>query len=224
MLKWLVANWKMNGSLELVKDYENNLKNHSNLIVAPPFIYINKFSSTKTAAQNVHFQPNGAYTGEVSATQIKDIGVKFCIVGHSERRIYSLETNEIVKEKALRCIENSILPIICIGETQADYENKNTLNVLEKQLESCLPENGEFWIAYEPIWAIGTGLVPKLKEIEAIHEFIKEKTNKTILYGGSVNAENAEEILSIEKVDGVLVGGASLKIDAMKKMLNATAH
>lgn len=222
MKKWIVANWKMNGDMKLVNLYIEAFKDYSNLIVAPPSVYIKEFASMLSAGQNVHYENNGAYTGEISAEHLKNVGVKFCLIGHSERRAYFSETNIIVKNKALKCIEHNIVPIICIGESLKDYEDGKTEKVLKNQIDECLPEAGDFWIAYEPLWAIGTGKTPALDEIKKIQMFIKSQVlhNVNVLYGGSVKASNAEEILSLPEVDGVLVGGASLNVAEIASMFS----
>lgn len=221
MKKWIVANWKMNGDLNLVKSYIETFNNYSNLIVAPPFVYLKEFAPMLCAGQNVHCENNGAFTGEISAEHLKNVGAKFCLVGHSERRNFFNETNSIVKSKALKCIEHNIVPIICIGESLNDYENGKTENVLQNQMNECLPNDGNFWIAYEPLWAIGTGKTPTLDEIQQIQKFIKNyiTNNVNVLYGGSVKASNAGEILRLPEVDGVLVGGASLDTTEITTML-----
>lgn len=221
MKKWIVANWKMNGDMTLVNLYIQAFKDYSNLIVVPPFVYIKEFSSMLCAGQNVYYENDGAYTGEISAKHLQNIGTKFCLVGHSERRAYFSETNAIVKNKALQCIDHNIVPIICIGESLSDYENGKTENVLTTQINECLPNGGDFWIAYEPLWAIGTGKTPTLDEIQKIQMFIKSQFlhTVTVLYGGSVKASNAGEILKLPNVDGVLVGGASLDIAEIDSML-----
>lgn len=224
MKKWIVANWKMNGDMKLVNSYIETFKDCTNLIVAPPFMYIREISSIPCAGQNVHYENNGAYTGEISVAQLKDAGANFCLVGHSERRTYFSETNAIVKNKALKCIKHNIVPIICIGESLQDYENGITENVLKNQIDQCLPTQGTFWVAYEPLWAIGTGKTPTLDEIKKIQRFIKNNISDDpkVLYGGSVKASNAEEILSLAEVDGVLVGGASLNVTEINSILKHT--
>lgn len=223
MKKWIIANWKMNGDLEFVKKYQENFDNDANLIVAAPFVYLGGFEKILCAAQNVYNEPKGAYTGEISALHLKNLNIKYCLVGHSERRNYFGESNNFIKNKAQTCIANNILPIICIGENLDDYENGATEAVLQKQIIECLPQHGSFWIAYEPLWAIGTGKTPAISEIEKVHGFIKSKVSENInvMYGGSVKGSNAVEILQISQVDGVLVGGASLDIDEMKTIINA---
>lgn len=219
MKKWVVANWKMNGSADLLNQYQAVFKQSENLIVCPPAVYLSKATNLVLGAQNIHHHPKGAYTGEISALMLNDIGIKYCIVGHSERRQYFGDTDELVRTKAELCIENSITPIICIGETLEQYKAGKTLEVLEKQLSACLPRAENFWIAYEPIWAIGTGLTPTKAEILITHAFLREKLPPTmLLYGGSVNENNATEILGIPNVDGVLVGGASLDIEKISQV------
>ena len=224
MKKWTIANWKMNGDLEFVRKYQENFNNSSNLIVAAPFVYLGNFEKILCAGQNVHSEINGAYTGEISAVHLKNLNIKYCLVGHSERRNYFGESNDFIKNKAKACIENNVLPIICIGENLSDYENCATEAVLQQQMLECLPQQGNFWIAYEPLWAIGTGKTPTISEIAKVHNFIKSKVGENVLvmYGGSVKGSNAVEILQISKVDGVLVGGASLDITEMKVIIQAS--
>ena len=216
-MKLVVANWKMNGSKDLISSYNKSFKNSKNLIACPPFVYLNEKIEFNLGAQNVHHQSSGAYTGEISAQMLSEIGAKYCLVGHSERR--HIETNELIKLKANNCIEADITPIICIGESLAEYLNGKTNQVLEEQLHSCLPNRSGFWLAYEPLWAIGTGKTPTISEIANVHNMLKQNLPDTILlYGGSVNPNNVAEIFTIPNVDGVLVGGASLDIDAINKI------
>ncbi|MDC2979780.1 triose-phosphate isomerase, partial [Pelagibacteraceae bacterium] len=153
--------------------------------------------------------------------------VSFCLVGHSERRQYFHDKNEIINKKSINLIENKIIPVICVGETLKEKENKLTKNVLVKQIEESVPEISNFdntIIAYEPIWAIGTGLTPSLEEIEEVHSFIKNinetYNNFKVLYGGSVKAENSADINNLQNVDGCLVGGASLKVNEFNKIIS----
>lgn len=215
MKKWVVANWKMNGNKTLCNVYEAKFKNTNNLIVCPPFVYLNKCSIIM-AGQNVHHLSTGAYTGEVSAPMLADIGIKYCLIGHSERRHFFGETDNLIKIKAIQCNTFGIIPIICVGESLEDYMNGNTSKVLATQLQNCLPGSSNFWLAYEPLWAIGTGKTPSISEITQLHNMLRQELPEIVLlYGGSVNASNAKEILAIQNVDGVLVGGASLNINAI---------
>lgn len=214
MKKWVVANWKMNGSVKLLQDYQRAFFNSENFIVCPPAIYLNNSTSLPLGAQNIHYESEGAYTGEISVSMLADIGVRYCLVGHSERRQYFSETNAQIRAKSSLCLENAITPIICIGESLGQYEAGKTLEVLETQLKECLPDAEGFWIAYEPVWAIGTGLTPSPEEIFSVHAYLREKLSSTkLLYGGSVNEQNVSGILANSNVEGVLVGGASLILE-----------
>lgn len=218
MKKWVVANWKMNGSQSLLNAYKNVFSNLDSLIVCPPFVYMDKFG-INLGAQNVHYLQKGAYTGEISAQMLADVGVNYCLVGHSERRQFFNESNDLVKAKALQCQEVGIVPIICIGESLNEYLNGKTIQVLSQQLNNCLPSSSKFWVAYEPLWAIGTGKTPTVSEITAVHDMLRSHLpNTVLLYGGSVNSANAAEIFTISNVDGVLVGGASLDIETITKI------
>lgn len=225
MKKWVVTNWKMNGSLNLLSEYQQAFEPQKNLIVCPPSIYLNETTEFILGAQNVYQQEKGAYTGEISASMLKDIGIKYCIVGHSERRQYFEETNDMVRAKAEACLKNSITPIVCIGETFEQYQAGKTLEILERQLRECSPSEGDFWVAYEPVWAIGTGCTPTIDEILTVHTYLRVKLPAiTLLYGGSVNKSNAGIIFTISNVDGVLVGGASLDINAINHIYQAATH
>ena len=218
MKKWVVANWKMNGSQDLLNAYKNVFSTLDNLIVCPPFVYMDKFG-INLGAQNVHHLSNGAYTGEISAQMLKDVGVNYCLVGHSERRQFFNESDDLVKAKAVQCQEVDATPIICIGESLNDYLNGQTNQVLSQQLNNCLPSASKFWIAYEPLWAIGTGKTPTMSEIAAVHDMLRSHLpNVVLLYGGSVSNANASEIFTISNVDGVLVGGDSLDIETITKI------
>ena len=199
--------------------------------ICAPYIYLNylevKRKDFYLGAQDCSGFEEGAYTGEVSAKMLNEVGVNFCIVGHSERRQYFNESNIIVKQKAIRLIENNIIPIICIGETLDEKNNNKTQNVLKNQLEESVPVSSNHFntiIAYEPIWAIGTGLTPSLEEIENAHRYIKNLSEKLfnfkIIYGGSVNSKNSKLISKIDIVNGALIGGASLKINEFKQIIS----
>ena len=235
--KIIVANWKLNGSLEFLKTFFDNFD--KKLIdpsvcgiICPPSIYFNKFSSKIhplfLGAQNCSNFENGAYTGEISASMLKDNDCQFCIVGHSERREVFKETNEDIFLKIQNLIKKSINPILCIGENLDQKNNGDTKKVLYEQLSRSLPNessNNSLIIAYEPIWAIGTGVTPTIEEIYDIHSFIKKDIKKfenyKLLYGGSVKSDNVKEIIELENVDGVLVGGASLNPFEFAKILNS---
>ena len=168
----------------------------------------------------------GAFTGDVAATMIKEIGCKYVLIGHSERRTYYNENNTILKKKIDNASKNNLKIIFCVGESLDDYKNGKTKNVLNNQLSKVFSKNFNFnnlVIAYEPVWAIGTNRIPNLKEIENTHGYIKrlfykkfKVENICVIYGGSVNSKNSKEIFSISNVDGGLIGGASLKADDFK--------
>ncbi len=227
---FIAANWKMNLDKKTIKLFIEDLQHYKfsevvQVCIFPPTIYIDLLNQlVKTlpisiGGQNCHYKPFGAFTGEVSAISLKEFGCEYVILGHSERRIYNKETNENIKKSAQLVINSNLRPIICVGENLDQREDGKALNFIEKQIVECLPEKfEELIIAYEPIWSIGTGKIPNKSEIRFMHKKIKEivysksKKNVRILYGGSVNEQNIQEILSVKNVDGVLVGGASLKI------------
>ena len=229
----IIANWKLNGSLAFTKEYTEKLRfNISNkqrcIIVCPPFTYINKlnFNNIFLGGQNCSSFEKGAYTGEISAEILKNVGCDVCIVGHSERRQFFNENNDSLSKKLDNCIKNDIIPVFCVGENLEEKNENITKEVLKQQLNCCISKNlgnKEIIIAYEPIWAIGTGLVPSLEEISEIHSFIKNDifndNEVKILYGGSVKANNSKDILKIDSVDGLLVGGASIDINEFNQII-----
>lgn len=236
--KIIAGNWKMNGlkqdAWQLTNDLLNKFESpdtnlNFEMIVCPPATLLSEItamvegSPIKTGAQNCSDKLNGAYTGEISPVMIKDIGAKFVILGHSERRSYYGETSAMVAAKAQTALEQSLTPIICVGESLEQKESGVAGAVIEEQFLTSVPDNAtadNIIIAYEPVWAIGTGRVATLQDIIDIHSKIREVAEKklgsrdiTILYGGSVKPSNAKEVFSTEEVNGVLVGGASLKAD-----------
>lgn len=220
-MKILVGNWKSNGTR---KDKQklltalNKVKTTTKIILCLPFTLLggdkNKFL---IGAQDISLYPNGAYTGDVSGEMLKDAGIKYVIVGHSDRRNHHHETNAIVKAKATMAIQNGITPIICIGESESERKNNKTKSVIKKMLIESIPDNGNFIIAYEPSWAIGTGKTPTKNEVESIHNMIFDilsginRARTPILYGGSIKASNVNKFIDLPHVDGFIVGGASLK-------------
>ena len=229
----LVANWKLNGSKEFntqwaLEFFRNfNGKNFSYLGVAPPSIYIDHIKALlagqeiKIGSQNIDLEQSGARTGEISASMIKDLGCSFSIIGHSERRLLFQETNQMIGQKLIQANNNSIIPILCIGESADENQSNNTHNVLEQQIVEALGNANELSsliIAYEPVWAIGSGKIPNPEQINSIHEMIKDVVQsrfpkiglESVLYGGSVNLENATSLFGQMNVDGALIGGASL--------------
>jgi len=244
MKKIIAGNWKMFGSPESVKlwaaemrDFlaKNNTK-HPITIICPPAPLITLLASElagtniKLGGQDCHAEAQGAHTGDTSATLLKTVGCDYVIVGHSERRTNHAESSEIVCEKAQQAINNGLIPIICIGETADERKHGKTIAVINEQIEKSVPqisEEGEFILAYEPVWAIGSGNVPSSDEIADAHAAILSATNKrtglaqasiAVLYGGSVKPDNSQEIMKIAGVSGVLVGGASLKAEDFFKI------
>ena len=217
----VVLNNKCNLNKEEFKYYINNINkidtNHT-LILCPSFPNISLFSSNfiKLGSQNVSSENNGAYTGEVSAEQLKSFDVNYCIVGHSERRINQKEKNEEIHKKINKLLEQDICPILCIGETEEErmdgLEEKIVLEELDFALQGLKTEEIEkIIVAYEPIWSIGTGLTPTNYQIDTIINFIKDKyPQNKVLYGGSVNEVNLDELKKCTTIDGYLIGSLSL--------------
>ncbi len=224
----------MNGNRESVKNFCDGIREQgfeNTVILATPNVYLSDIEKPAIiAAQDISEHESGAYTGEVSGSMLSDKGVKYVIVGHSEQRTYHNETDEVVKSKAQNAINNNITPIICIGETTLEKENGKTFEILEQSLKIIVPENksSKFIVAYEPRWAIGTNKTPTMDDIKKIHTFILEILEKLgffgipVIYGGGVNPENAEQILDIPEVFGVLIGSASLKIDTLRPIIIAS--
>lgn len=229
--KLIVGNWKMNGSVSFLKEtfaYWQSQEIIHQTVICPPFPLLalsqEQISSPQISigAQDCHPKASGAFTGNVSANLLFEIGCKYVLVGHSERRQYHQESNELVKEKAEIAVANQMIPIICIGENLTEKEQGKTLSILNSQASASIPENSSaFCVAYEPVWAIGTGKTASLDDIKIAHNALREQLGKNIklLYGGSVTVDNYQEILNTQNVDGILVGGASLKKDDFKRMI-----
>ncbi len=231
---FFVANWKLNGNLQFIDQFISNISlpnaNSKCVVICPTAIHLDYLSKNKNGfyvgAQNVSEHEEGAYTGEISVRSLIETNVNFCIVGHSERRQIFKEKDQDINLKSQRLVANNVIPIICIGETLEQKEKGITNTVLEEQLMNSIPSSSTFEntiIAYEPVWAIGTGLTPTIDEIDETHRFIRshnDKFNKyKILYGGSVKASNAKEITHLANVDGALIGGASLKSEEFTKII-----
>lgn len=232
----IIANWKMNLNLEDAFDQaiKLNMGNYgANFLLAPPIPYLayfaKNFKNIKICAQNVSsINGFGPYTGEYSAEILKNCGVDYAIIGHSERRNIFMESNKLIKQKAANCLNSGIIPIICVGETLETRQNNHYTEFITTQLAESIPKNIDYIIiAYEPFWAIGTGLVPTRGEILEIFELIKANIGITILakkvqlvYGGSVSSKNYKEIISIDGNDGVILGSASLNADELNLILN----
>ena len=225
-MKYIAANFKLNGDLQFIEDYSKKLnkliKKPTNMLVALPFVYLNNAKALSknrvlVGAQNLSEYEAGAYTGEISAKMIADVGAQFVLVGHSERRHVFGEINEQIAQKIKQAIKNNLKVVLCVGEKLEDKSKYKS--VIAAQLKSALAgvNLSNIIIAYEPVWAIGTGKVATTKDIVKVHSFIKEfvlknySVNMPVLYGGSVKPANSAEILKLDVVDGVLVGGASLK-------------
>ncbi|GFT56079.1 triosephosphate isomerase [Nephila pilipes] len=213
----------MNGTRSSFVDFIGKLNNKSNeitskLVICPPFTSfpssIELNNNINIGAQNCHHKKFGSYTGEISAEMLKELGCTYVILGHSER---ANEKDSEIKLKSEIAIESGLHPIICVGENSEDYKSGKTKEVIEYQCKNRLPTHGEYTVAYEPIWAIGTGCVPSN---DAIAEVIKSCTGKKhIIYGGSVSSENIENLLSISNLSGVLIGSASLDFDHFYKII-----
>ena len=218
MSKLVVANFKMNGSKEFIeswaKDFLEEKKSNNRVVVALPSPYLSNFkeSNLNLAGQNVSNQSSGAFTSQLSAQMLKDCGAEYCLIGHSEARQYLMETNDNIKQKFDQLTQESIRPILCIGEPLEIKETSKTTDYLLDQLKLISSDQENIIIAYEPIWAIGTGLTPDVEDIQLAVDCIRGKFNKSIkvLYGGSVNSLNAANISAKTDIDGLLVGGASL--------------
>ena len=223
----IAGNWKMNyGLRELDELYilisKFTIKKKTELCIFPPSPLLveasKKFKnfSVKIGSQSSFYEDKGAYTGEISPRLLSEIGCQFALAGHSERRIIRGEDDQFVKNTSLSLLKNGITPIICVGETLDVKKNNETINFIKRQILSSVPklESVNLIVAYEPIWSIGSGLVPNKKEIEDVHTMIKEElsyiADLQVLYGGSVNQQNCSDLFSINNVDGALIGGSSL--------------
>ena len=226
----VALNNKSNLDCQEFQHYQEELKKietKETLILCPTFLNLSQFSSDTIflGSQNVSSRGNGAFTGEVSALQLKSYGAKYAIIGHSERREYQKESLEEIHEKLLRLLENDITPILCIGETREEREQGKVEEVLEREILSAIQGLNEesrerIIVAYEPIWSIGTGIIPTNQEIEEVFQFIKTFLPKSfILYGGSANEENIDQLNQISLIDGYLLGGLSLKVEKLKIFL-----
>ncbi|MFC0218249.1 triosephosphate isomerase [Pseudochelatococcus lubricantis] len=232
----VAGNWKMNGNklsarvfAAIIQGYDAALRSKVELLICPPATLTVTFgvvavgSGVSVGGQDCHVKASGAHTGDVSAPQLADAGASYVIVGHSERRADHGETDAVVRAKALAARDAWLTPVVCVGETRGQREGGNALDVVRAQLAGSLPEtaNGDdLVVAYEPVWAIGTGLTPTPAQVAEVHAAIRaalvERYGEAgaairILYGGSVKPDNAFDLLSVSHVDGALVGGASLE-------------
>jgi len=234
----VAGNWKMhkntNEGINFASSVQNKLLKVGNVTViyAPPFTGLFQLKVSPPyhkSAQNCHWEEKGAFTGETSVSMIKACGAEYVIVGHSERRQYFGETDELVNKKISAIISSDLDPIFCIGETLSQRESGETASVLKKQICDGLnniESLSSIIIAYEPVWAIGTGLTADAEQIEKAHSHIVnvvselyKKINVRVLYGGSVNSNNADQLIKIPKVDGFLIGGASLDVESFSSII-----
>lgn len=244
--KIIAGNWKMNKTGVEAASFARDLKiktlsiNKTEIIVCPPFTALSpvqeivKDSRIKMGAQNVHWEAAGAYTGEISAEMIENAGCRYVIIGHSERRQFFGETNQTVNKKIKQTLTTSLSPIVCIGETLQQRQEGQTKEIVKKQIfeglvDLSLSQMERIVFAYEPVWAIGTGLTATPEQAEEAHQFIRELIAGLfnsqaaelahILYGGSAKPDNIKELLSQQHIDGGLIGGASLKVDSFVAMI-----
>ena len=245
--KLVAANWKMNGSLALiVKMTDALIANLGNtpcqVVICPPHVLLSSLKKTvegtgiEVGAQNVHSELSGAFTGETSVTLLKECGVQWCIVGHSERRLLFEESDEFIRRKTKTLLNHGIRPILCVGESLEQRDSGRHEDVVVAQLRKVFSglttvDQSRCVVAYEPIWAIGTGKTATPEQANSMHTLIRKEMeslanpevaeNFQILYGGSVNVENTKPLLSMSEIDGALVGGASLKTDDFSQIVSA---
>ena len=243
----VAANWKLNGSLDMASKLAVDISvhvqscQHVDVTIAPPYPFLQvvgeklKGQNVSLAAQNVATYQQGAFTGEVAAQMLAEIGCEYVIIGHSERREYYAETNQCVVQKVSRAIESNLAPIICVGESLDDREQGRVDEVIKAQLMSVVGGVGienlrNSVIAYEPIWAIGTGQTASPEQAQAVHKMIRRmlathsaqlSADIRVIYGGSVKPENASELFSQEDIDGGLIGGASLDAGLFNQIIDA---
>jgi len=242
---FIAGNWKMNmdraGAVALVEGLKEAAKDvdYADIAVCPPFVYLDavaqvlKGTNIGVGAQDCYFEEKGAFTGEISAEMLKEIGVEYVIIGHSERRQYFGETDESVNKRTKQALANGLKPIVCVGETLTEREKNRTKRVLKKQVVEGLAGIEDFTnvvIAYEPVWAIGTGKTATKEDANATIGYIRRIIGNTfgkevakairIQYGGSMNPSNVKDLMSMRNIDGGLIGGASLKAEDFSKVVN----
>jgi triosephosphate isomerase len=247
---FVAGNWKMNTdsrtSIELVERIASGsveiASQHVTVAVCPPFVYLQSVakalssSNISVGAQDMYFESEGAFTGEISASMLKDVGCLYCICGHSERRHVIGEPDELINKKVAAAVSGGLLPILCVGELLEEREASQTNDVVTRHVKEGLAglsaeKLRAVTVAYEPVWAIGTGLTATPDQAQEVHDFIRKLLGQTfdektaeeirILYGGSVKPDNATELMGQKDIDGVLVGGASLKADDFLAIIQA---
>ena len=235
MEKIIIFNWKMNPETLKEAAVLARASDYKEVVIAPPFTFLEKvgkiLKKSKLGAQDLFWEDKGAFTGEVSAKELKSVGVKYVLIGHSERRHKFDETDEMIAKKMKAAVENNLISVLCVGETAEEKNAGKAREVIERQLNeglSLVTKNSakRLFIAYEPVWAIGTGNPETPESAVATIKFIKEilnaepyNLNPKVLYGGSVNSKNLKNYLQYKEVDGALVGGASLKKEEVKKIV-----
>jgi triosephosphate isomerase len=244
-LPYIVGNWKMNGTRALLTEARSIDRASARfpkvqVALAPPFTLIHRLQEAVqtigVGGQDCHTEESGAYTGDIAASMLKDAGADFTIVGHSERRAMHGETDETVRGKAEAALVAGLTVIVCVGETEAERDAGHAEAVVARQVEGSVPRGdeaaGRLSVAYEPVWAIGTGRVPSVENVGTMHRSIRAKLvqiygdagkDVRILYGGSVKADNADELLGAEEVGGALVGGASLSAESFIAIVGAAS-
>ena len=243
----ITGNWKMNKTVSEAVDFVNNLKSalrdvqDVEVVVCPTFVALSEVSkmlegsSIKLGAQNMYMQENGAYTGEISPLMLKEVGCRYVIIGHSERREYFKENNKLINAKIKLALKYQLRPILCVGETLSEYQNNQTIDIVKAEIREGLAgideeQMSQVAIAYEPIWAIGTGETATPDDANRVHKIIRkiisemfdaktgEKTR--IQYGGSVKPDNIGALMEKSDIDGALVGGASLSVESFIRIVN----
>lgn len=240
----IIGNWKMHKTVEQACQFLENVaprvgESQATVCIAAPFTVLDTLSkllktlnaSIILGAQNMNDATPGAFTGEIAASMLKDVGATFVLLGHSERRHIFKEDDSFINRKVLRALEEGLVPVLCVGETLQERENDKTFEVITRQIEEGLKEvnfsSGKIIIAYEPVWAIGTGNVSLAADAESIHSYIRGIAQDLgaeflILYGGSVKPSNCAELLSQTNIDGLLIGGASLEQEDFLQIIQAS--
>lgn len=245
----IAANWKMHKTIQeavsFVREFQNKVKalDDREILIAPPFTALSAVAKGVSShgislgAQNCHWEEKGAYTGEISVPMLKDVGCRYVIIGHSERRHIFGEVDDIISKKVLTVVKNGLIPILCTGELLEEREAGKTFDVISRQLEEGLKglnsaKELDLVIAYEPVWAIGTGRTATPEQAQEVHAFIRDKLARTygkqfaqsirILYGGSVKPSNVDDLMKELDIDGLLVGGASLEVESFIRIVEYT--
>lgn len=242
-MKYFIANWKMYltraEALELASTVvSSNILNDASVVLCPSFLHLEAVdgiiahSQAILGAQDVYFESVGAFTSAISVQQLKELAVSYVLVGHSERRKYFGETDELINKKIKALLPSGMQPVVCIGETAIEHSEGKTHERVDKQIQAVLQglQSSHIIIAYEPIWAIGTGVTLSIDDVTEVHGYIKKKVKEysgaecEVLYGGSITPENIKEFWSAQNVDGVLVGGSSTQKDKLSALLSLISN